>query len=333
MTMSEVVNWMQRRMALVWILLVFTSVFLVGCYRVPSAIGTQPPADTGQAELSGKKDRAVVGQPVVDLGDGPNSSGGSHTVTQARMGDVLTVLDERSGWYHVMMHDGYTGWVDDGDIRLYDEEGLKAYFDGNVALVSDKTAPVRETASEGGQPLFSVDLVQGSVLPVFGAEGDWTRLTLPDGGEGFILTAQITPFPSKEKVFSEKKGAEGIISTAMQYVGLPYLWGGTTAYGFDCSGFTQFCYRMNGYEIRRDADMQYEQGEIVEDIKDLLPGDLVFFETYAKGPSHVGIYLGDSKYIQSGGSTGVAVLSFDPAHEDYSAALRDAYLGGRRFIK
>ena len=278
----------------------------------------------------GEKVYGIVKLPVINLGDAPNSSSGSHTVTQARMGDILRLLDEKDGWYLAQMHDGYLGWVDPANIHACDKKALDAFWTAPVALISAKTAPA--LAEPGGGSLFARDLVQGTVLPVAGAEDSWTHLRLPDGQVGWVATSLVTEFAKSGDVFSDEKGSSGVIATAEQYLGLPYLWGGTTAYGFDCSGLTQFCYRMNGYQIRRDADMQYEQGVPV-DRKDRLAGDLVFFETYARGASHVGIHIGDSRYIQSGGSGGVSILSFDPADDDYSASLDKAYLGARRIIK
>ncbi|HHX27807.1 MAG TPA: glycoside hydrolase [Firmicutes bacterium] len=279
----------------------------------------------------GEKVFGVVKVPVVNLGDGPRSSGGSHTVTQARMGDILKLLKENDGWFLGQMDDGYLGWVGPESVHLVSREEVEAMKKSRVALVTAKTASVLR--EPGGDSLFIQALVQGSVLPLVGEEGDWVQVRVPGGPEGWIEASKTQAYESMDAVFGERKGAEGVIDTAKQYLGLPYLWGGTTAYGFDCSGLTQFAMKMNGYSIRRDADMQYEQGEVVADRADLRPGDLVFFETYRKGPSHVGIYIGDSQYIQSGGQTGITILSFDPAHSNYSETLDRAYLGGRRIIK
>jgi cell wall-associated NlpC family hydrolase len=283
------------------------------------------------APSMGEKVFGIVKVPVVNLGDGPRSSGGSHTVTQARMGDVLRLLKEKDAWYLCQMHDGYLGWVGPESIHLADRQEVEAISDGRVALVTAKTAPV--FSEPGGNTLFIQALVQGSVLPLLEEEGDWVKVGIPGGPDAWMEASKVRAHEGMETVFTEEKGALRVIETAKQYLGLPYLWGGTTAYGFDCSGFTQFAMRMNGYSLRRDSDMQYEQGEEVASRDELKPGDLVFFQTYRKGPSHVGIYIGDSRYIQSGGQTGVAILSFDPAHPDYSEALDKAYLGARRIIK
>ncbi len=271
----------------------------------------------------------VLRVPVADLGDGPNSSGGDHTVTQARMGDRLRLLKENLGWYLCQMDDNYLGWIAPSDVWVTDKDPAEAFFLGHVALVTAQmTAAYR---SPNGDLALEENLVQGTVLPIVAVEGQWANLSLPGGLKVWVKAGDVFGFDSYNKVFSEAKGAEGILETAKQYVGLPYLWGGCTSQGFDCSGFTQFCMKMNGYFIRRDAHMQHEQGEEVAK-DDLSPGDLVFFSDNGRTASHVGIYMGDSLYIHSAG-TGLAINSFDSSHPDYIKSRNDTYLGARRIIK
>ena len=118
---------------------------------------------------------------------------------------------------------------------------------------------------------------------------------------------------------------EKVTHTALRYVGVPYVWGGTSFNGVDCSGFVQAVFEHNGVSLPRTADSQFEVGRPVK-MHDLEPGDLVFFETYAVGASHVGIYLGGGRFIHAS-SEGVRV---DALAEDYYA-LR--YIGARRLIR
>lgn len=274
---------------------------------------------------------AVVKEPVINLGAAPGQSEDKNTVTQARMGDIVRVLIKKDDWYLVQMEDKYLGWVDPTHVSLHDSTSLDEFWSGQVALIQAKMTEALDEPE--GQSLFSRWLVQGTVLPLVSVDREWSKLRLPEGDNCFVKTSNIKIFSEISSVFTTKKSAKDVIVTAKQYLGLPYLWGGCTSYGFDCSGFTQFCMKMNGYQIRRDADMQYEQGEPVNAIEDLKPGDLVFFETYKSGPSHVGIYIGDYRYIHAGSSAGVAINSFYSSHPEYAASLASKFLGGRRIIK
>lgn len=114
-----------------------------------------------------------------------------------------------------------------------------------------------------------------------------------------------------------------ITEMARHFIGVPYVWGGTSPHGLDCSGFTMRVYKMAGITIRRLADEQYYQGKPTSSP---LPGDLVFFHTYLPGPSHVGIYLGSNTFIHASSRRGVTISSLgDPYY-------RSRYLGARRFF-
>ncbi len=275
-------------------------------------------------------DFGIVKVPVADLGDGPNSVGGSHTVTQARMGDYVRILGQEEGWCLVRMEDDYQGWIAFQDICAINEQGILKLKSRKQYLITAKMAQILD--KPGGEPIFASELVQGTVLPSLGSRIGWGKVDLPGRGGAWVLSRDVKEFSSYATVFAEKKDAGSVIATASQYLGLPYLWGGCTAYGFDCSGLTQFCYKMNGYTIPRDADLQYEHGKPVRNRESLEPGDLVFFETYESGASHVGIYMGDSKYIHAG-SSGLAINSFRRQDPGYSEYLDTRYIGARRIIQ
>lgn len=116
-----------------------------------------------------------------------------------------------------------------------------------------------------------------------------------------------------------------LTKTALRYLGVPYSWGGESFSGVDCSGFVQAVFRHNGIELPRTADAQFEVGRHVAYGR-LQPGDLVFFQTYAEGASHVGIYLGGGRFVHASASDGVRV---DSLSEDYYSSR---YIGARRTI-
>jgi cell wall-associated NlpC family hydrolase len=117
-----------------------------------------------------------------------------------------------------------------------------------------------------------------------------------------------------------------VVSDAMSYMGVPYVFGGNTpSSGFDCSGYVRYVFANAGIYLPRTADVQYNCGYAVS-TSELAPGDLVFFETYCPGPSHVGIYVGDGNFIHASSSRGVTISSLSSSY--YSAH----YLGARRVM-
>lgn len=276
----------------------------------------------------GEKIFAIVKVPVVNLMDGPRKISQKNAVTQARMGEILKLLKQNDGWYLVQMEDSYLGWIDGENLWIIDKVNLDDYLSKRFALVISKFTDIY---SETDKTQIQEKIVQGTVLPYLKTDNEWTLVQLPGRERVYVKSTDLEFFNSREEIFSSKRDVFYIINIAKQHLGLPYLWAGTTSFGFDCSGFTQFCFKMAGYFLRRDADMQFEQGEVIENKKDLQPGDLVFFQTYKPGPSHVGIYIGDMKYIHSG-SNGVAINSFDPSSLDYSQSLDQKYIGARRIL-
>ncbi|KIQ93405.1 D-gamma-glutamyl-meso-diaminopimelic acid endopeptidase CwlS precursor [Anoxybacillus thermarum] len=116
-----------------------------------------------------------------------------------------------------------------------------------------------------------------------------------------------------------------LIPLAKKYVGVPYQFGGSSEKGFDCSGFTRHVMRGLGVTLARTTAEQYNQGIAVKR-EDLRIGDLVFFETYKKGPSHAGIYIGDHRFIHASSSKGITVTSLDDSY------YKKRYIGARRVL-
>ncbi|MFB4163276.1 peptidoglycan-binding protein [Alteribacillus sp. JSM 102045] len=134
--------------------------------------------------------------------------------------------------------------------------------------------------------------------------------------------------PSKEKKPTEspssgKVSATNLIADAAEHVGTPYVWGGTSTSGFDCSGFLQYVFKENGVELPRTVADIYDAGTTVNTPR---VGDIVFFETYQEGPSHAGIYIGNDQFIHAGSSTGVTVSNMNTHY------WGERYLGVKRYF-
>ncbi|KMY53020.1 peptidase P60 [Bacillus sp. FJAT-27231] len=130
----------------------------------------------------------------------------------------------------------------------------------------------------------------------------------------------LVPVHSADAAYS----ADSVIAEAKKYIGTPYKWGGTTPRGFDCSGFIQYAHKQVGLSLPRTAAQMYQKGSVISK-SELEPGDLIFFSTYSKGASHVGLYIGDNEFIHSA-SKGVRI---DKVSNSY---YQKRYLGSKRIV-
>ncbi|QDR82888.1 C40 family peptidase [Sporomusa termitida] len=145
------------------------------------------------------------------------------------------------------------------------------------------------------------------------------------GNANNISSVPVTPI-SPNTGNASTKGAT-IVKSAQKYMGVPYVWGGTTTGGWDCSGYTQYVMKENGITIPRTAAEQYSKGVAV-DKANLKVGDLVFFTTYKPGASHVGFYMGDGKFIHA--SSAAKQVTINSLSEEYYI---EHYVGARRYIQ
>lgn len=153
---------------------------------------------------------------------------------------------------------------------------------------------------------------------------EWTAHLIVTGrSEHTAKSGQIRSFAGGVLARTSKI-ARQLTTSALKFIGVPYVFGGTSTSGFDCSGYVQHVFAMLGMSIPRTADAQYDAGHKI--VGGMKPGDLVFFQTYAPGASHVGIYLGHNKFVSASSSQGVSISSLNDPY------WHARYIGAKRLI-
>lgn len=278
------------------------------------------------APALGDKTWGVTNQSAVNFRYAPSYS--SESATQTVMGAPLQILEKRGGWTRAITPEGYIAWVSSGSVATMNEADFNSWRDAQKVIVTTYYTLFRSGASESSAVV--ADGIMGNVVKVIAAAGSYVKVMLPDGREAFVQKQHTAPFA--EWVASRKATQENIIATARQFVGFPYMWGGTSIKAMDCSGFTKTVYFLNGVILERDASQQALTGEDVDISKNfdnLTAGDLLFFGSKATNDkkeriTHVGIYIGGGEFIHS--ATSVRINSLIPEAANY-------YDGSNRLVR
>lgn len=284
-------------------------------------------------EALGDKNIGVIYNSVATMRKEPRYS--AEIVTQTLLGTPVRILEKRGGWSRVQTPDRYIGWMNGSVQPLTKEEMLDQVQGPRVIVIAHAARSFEDPTSQS----FPVsDLVAGDMLTLLGDTGTYYHVQYPDGRCAYLPTTDALPV--EEWRASIELTGESIVHTAKQYLGVPYLWGGTSAKGLDCSGFTKQVYFMHDIVLDRDASQQVLQGELVDDTGEFTraqPGDLVFFgspvteENPKERVVHVGIYLGDKRFIHA--SDYIRVNSFEPEDPLFDAFNTNRYLRTKRIIK
>ncbi|MBD3309346.1 hypothetical protein GF339_23315 [candidate division KSB3 bacterium] len=254
-----------------------------------------------------------------------DSSANSERLSECIYGDIVRIEDETRWWYAVKIGpypDELAGWVHKSAIV---ELSPKASYLRERNIM---TIVIRQNISQVFVwPSQTINIVMGTELPFIGESDQWYLVRLPNNDIGRIARAAVDPQPaisvptqplihskqdtqiSPQQIVTQRRN---IINTAKQFLGKVYVWGGSTPRGFDCSGLSYFVYKLNGIELPRVSWLQFRD-DIGTKIKKthLSHGDLVFFQTYKPGPSHVGIYIGDNQFIHASPRYGVTTSNLD----------------------
>jgi cell wall-associated NlpC family hydrolase len=271
---------------------------------------------------------AIVNVSVTQLRDRPAHA--AQIVDQVIMGSVLRLLKYNGGWYLAQTDYDYVGWVDFTALHRTDSAGVAAWQQAAQAVVRGLYPIVYTEPSQNAEPVS--DVVLNTRLKPIAQLREWVKVALPDGRMGYLRANQVAPLSTATPKLSEKTVRQRIIATARRMMGVPYLWGGNSSKGNDCSGFTQTVFKANGLQLPRDSRQQALAGiEIVpnEDWSNVLPGDLLFFGT-GERVTHVGISLGGKSFIHQGGK--VAINSLDPNSPVFSPYRAKSFMFARRII-
>ena len=198
----------------------------------------------------------------------------SEMVTQVLYGETFKVLESRKKWSRIRLQfDAYEGWIDNKQFQFISED---AYYELN-GKIPHYVSNLIDVITTDEHQLVSVPIGCNIAHAPF----------LNHSFEGSTITGAQ---PKKH-----------IVESALLYLNAPYLWGGKTPFGIDCSGFSQMCYKLNGYSLQRDASQQACQGEPLSFIEESEPGDLAFFDNAEGAITHVGIIMKDNYIIHAHG--------------------------------
>ena len=246
------------------------------------------PAIVAVALFAAALPNAVVLHPVANMYSKPSED--ADAVSQAIYAANVSLLEQQEGWAHIRTADDYTGWTPLAALRPGPPYAAK----GRVAEVQSLFAHVyREPDVTRHAPLVTVPFETRFEVVAEPDNHRWLQVRLPDDRSGWLQAGDVA-FDAKTLTIPE------MLDLSRRFLGLPYTWGGTSSFGYDCSGFAQMLERRHGVNMPRDAQPQADwSGVVPVELKDLAPGYLLYFGSSPKHITHTGVYLGDGKFISA----------------------------------
>jgi len=257
--------------------------------------------------------RFVVLPPVVNMYERPQPT--SPVVSQAILGTSVVIIRRRSGWALVETPDRYRGWMRTPALR-HDRRHLPVVEVRSLLANLYAGRDVTTRAPIAVLPMLARVEIAGAPGASRGrgatahetrgggaATTDWQRVHLPDGRSAWAQTADLHPpvgTAGRHAISRTTGRAAAVVATALRFIGLPYLWGGITTFGLDCSGLVQLAHRAVGVILPRDADLQWGDRRLSPvPARGIRPGDLVFFGPRRGTITHVGIAIGRRSFVNA----------------------------------
>lgn len=258
----------------------------------------------------------LINNSVANLRSDPSHS--SEIVTQVLLGTPIRILKRENDWYLVQTPNKYIAWVDAPALVRIDEKELSNYKLSGKIIYNMQYGFSYSEPDDKSQVV--TDLVLGCILPVNSASAEFYKVQYPDKRIAWVKKDEVL---DAGEVFIKAIVEEELVETAKKFVGIPYLWGGTSSKAIDCSGFTSTVYFMNGTLLQRDASQQTRYGEEITstyDYRNLKPGDLLFFgrkasDSLPERVTHVTMYIGDTEFIHASGK--VRINSIDSTRNNF----------------
>jgi len=273
----------------------------------------------------GDKVFGIVNVSVTPMREEPRHS--SQMVDQAIMGNIVRLLKSDNSWYLAQTHYDYVGWINKSGLFVTNESGKNDWQKKADKSFTGLQNLIRSEPDNNSLPIS--DIVLNNVVISEPYDKNWSLIHLPDGREGYLKSRFLTYLNTKNQ---NSIHSGDIISDAKKMMGTPYLWGGNSTKGNDCSGFTQTVFKANNIQIPRDARQQALIGTPIlpsQDWSNILPGDLLFFGREDK-VTHVGISLGQKDFIHQGGKVGIN--SLDKASPEFNKGRFESFLFVRRVL-
>jgi cell wall-associated NlpC family hydrolase len=235
----------------------------------------------------------IVVVAVANMYSGPSEQ--RDVVSQAIYGSNVKLLEARGEWSRIQTEDQYKGWTPSRYLRLALRGSGYATAGKTVQVESMFANLYRETDVTRHKPVITIPFESRLEVISEGMGNDegWLRVRLPDMRTAWVQAGDVVSDPRPLTI------AESI-ELAKRFLGLPYLWGGRSTFGYDGAGFTQMLARRRGVIMPRDADQQARWGGVAAvEGKELQPGDLLFFGSSAKRITHSGMYIGDGQFVHA----------------------------------